>query len=153
ENEFGYAWHVAPQEQQVAPGAYSILVFHGAMGCTFAVGQQGELLINLALAKPKGPPGDVFRPVAFDAERMRLSLCQTVAGGGHKLGTALNMALWCSNAGVAQKVRYFGVEVLTPGGRKAIAAKARKRANEAGLEVLPAAQIGEVYDFAFTSME
>src|SRR5262249_2232481 len=83
---------------------------------------------------------------------MRLSLCQTVAGGGHKLGTALNMALWCSNAGVAQKVRYFGVEVLTPEGRKAIAAKARKRANEAGLEVLPAAQVGGGYAVPFTSM-
>ena len=63
------------------------------------------------------------------------------------------MALWCSSPGLAEKVRYIGIETLKPEGRKAIGARAIERAKEAGIEVLPRGHIGEAYDFILTSLE
>ncbi len=153
ENEFGYSWQQVPEEMQVEPGSYSLRTLPGGMACTFALGRNGELLLSIARAQPMGQSAPTYRPVAFDANRTRLSLCQPVAGGNLIDGAYLSMALWCSDAGAAEKVRYVGIEVLKPEGRKAIAARAIARAKEAGIEVLPPGQIGEVYDFALTSME
>jgi thiol-disulfide isomerase/thioredoxin len=150
ENEFGYSWARAPQALDHQATMWGM---PGGLACSFAEGKQGQLVITFARAVPKGKWQLEYRPVAFDAERKRCQLCQPAAcGTSAEEGVGLSMALW-ESACPAESIKYIGVEVLTPEGRKAIAARAIERAKEAGIDVLPPARIGETYQFALTSME
>ncbi|HEV3261599.1 MAG TPA: sigma-70 family RNA polymerase sigma factor [Gemmataceae bacterium] len=151
ENAFGYSWLAAPTEPGVAAGGYKVWVHNRDYVCTFAVGKQGELLIGVASATPAGKPAPPYRPVAFDARRKRYLCSRHVAGDG----AGFSMALYVlePRSLPARKVEHVGIEVLTPAGRKAIAARAVERAKAAGVEVLPPGRTGEAYDFALTTVE
>ena len=153
ENEFGYSWAYAPEKlDEIQPGSHLMWGLPGGLACSFAAGNQGELVITFARAVAKGQPYFEYRPVAFDQERTRCQLWQPVAAGTSTEGASLSMAVWVSSCPAA-KVRYIGYEVLKPEGRKAIAARAIEQAKEARIDVLPPARIGEIYDFALTSMD
>jgi RNA polymerase sigma factor (sigma-70 family) len=153
ENEFGYSWAWAPQKlDEIQPDTCSMWGMPGALACSFAEGQTERLVMTFARAVPKGSWELDYRPVAFDAERKRCPLCQNAAcGTSAEQGVGLFMAIWVS-ACPAGNVKYVGVEVLKQEGRKAIAARAIERAKEAGIDVLPPARIGEIYEFTLTSM-
>ncbi len=53
----------------------------------------------------------------------------------------------------ADMVRYVGVEMLPPEGRKLAAASAARQAQENGIQRLPLAEMGQPYEFAVRSMD
>jgi RNA polymerase sigma factor (sigma-70 family) len=138
ENEFGYSWLWAPQKfpQGLVPGSYSLSAFQGVV-YTLAEGKNGEVLIALAHGDQGGKEGRTYRPVAFDGER----------------GVSMALYVFDQRSLPANRLRYLGIEVLTPEGRQAIAARALERAKAAGVEVLPPSRLGEPYDFALTTLD
>jgi RNA polymerase sigma factor (sigma-70 family) len=155
ENEFGYTWSIAPQEFACPlAGSYSLWAKDG-IACTFAQGKQGELIITLAQVCTKDKESSRYRPVVFDAGRKRhAETCQPVAGGSSDAAASLGIALFTFGPTPlpAEKVKYLGIEVLTPQGVKAIVARAIERARAAGIEVLPPGFVGQTYDFALTTL-
>jgi RNA polymerase sigma factor (sigma-70 family) len=155
ENEFGYTWSIAPQEFTCPPpGSYSLWGKDG-VACTFAQGKQGELIITLAQVGPQGKEFGRCRPVVFDAGRKRhAESCQPVGGGSSNGGASLEIALFTFGPTPVpgEKVKYLGIEVLTPEGVKAIVARAIERAKATGIEVLPPAFVGQTYDFSLTTL-
>jgi RNA polymerase sigma factor (sigma-70 family) len=157
----GYAWLVEPKEGW---GSLSSFGFRdpppgwpGGAGPFGIVAiqeedKEGGLLITLAHPvsdRKSGLPD--FRPVAFDAGSIRYPLERQQSGSGGNIA----MARYSLDPKIlpAAKVKYLGVETLTPDGEELIAREAFARAKKEGIEILPPARVGEAYDFGLTAMD
>jgi peroxiredoxin len=160
ENTFGYTWFWPPSDvsaniRTLKSGGNFFWGSRG-VGLLFSQSPDGELFLVMACAKLDGKPGPIsFRPVVFDADRKRYLPYFSLGGSSDDANNAqLNMGGYRLSAKDLriEKVRYIGIEQLSAEGRKAIAARAFERARKAGVEVLPPSHIGEVYDFALTTL-
>jgi peroxiredoxin len=116
------------------------------------VDKDGALVLIMAHpagANPSGVPQ--FRPIAFDAARHRYAL---EGDGGVGTGqVSMYRYRLKPEALPAKKVAYLGVEMMTADGERIIALEAAKRARKEGVEVLPFAEVGKIYDFTLTSID
>lgn len=95
--------------------------------------------------------GVEYRGVAIDFDGRRHTFTFGVSGGNDTKYT-WNLRLPESDL-QPENVALVGVEVLTPAGRKVLAADAQRRAREAGVELLPLPVVGEPFEFRLTTAD
>jgi RNA polymerase sigma factor (sigma-70 family) len=149
----GYRWLVSPQE---GFGSISSFGFAGSGPSGIVVKQDqdasGGLSITLAHPVSKSKSGlPDFRPVAFDADSRRFEFVKQESASGGNI--AMSHYTLDTKVLPAAKVKYMGVEILTPEGEGLLAREAFEQAKKEGLEVLPLAKLGEPYVFTVTAMD
>jgi RNA polymerase sigma factor (sigma-70 family) len=161
--EFGYAWFIDPWDigEQAAEGHFAGVLVQGggdkskeAITVLLFSGSDGDLYL---VQNHMGPVGNrvQYRPVLLDAEGKRYVPAPGSQGGSDNGDMYLRSDVYRLSARdlPVRKVRYVGVEQLTPEGRKALDARARELARKAGIEVPPPGFEGEAYDFTLTTLD
>jgi RNA polymerase sigma factor (sigma-70 family) len=154
----GYVWAVRPQEGRGAAWAVGWGATHplGAGGLTAMEDKDkdGGLMLTLAYrVKQTGNKAglELYRPVAFDAQRKRYPLKRGNSVGAGEV--QLIRYVLDPKTLPAEKVALLGVETLAPDGAKVIARHAAAKAVKAGIEVPSFPEVGKPYDFALTTIE
>ncbi|HSZ59044.1 MAG TPA: TlpA disulfide reductase family protein [Tepidisphaeraceae bacterium] len=140
-NENGWVWQIEPRSS----GAmwHSANVNGLAMRLDEVKG--GKLLFTIAY---KADAGLVeFRPVAFDAARVRFDFARD-PGGGSTDGVALRAYLLDLSRIPREQIKFFGVEKLTKdGSRDTVGPAALRKLQAEGIKPLPFPRLGEKLDF------
>jgi uncharacterized protein (TIGR03067 family) len=125
---------------------------------------QGAMIITLAyVARLKNGRRDVeYRPVAFDDKKVR-HLPQRGMGGASEPASMRGVLLWMSeyrldpNSLPYDRVARLGIELVPTEARRAAedvaTAKATKEARDAGIEILPAPEVGKPFPFSLTDIK
>jgi RNA polymerase sigma factor (sigma-70 family) len=148
-NAPGWKWLDAPRPVQRA-GSFNMGEINGrGISVIFETGREGELRVFLAFHRNEVALD--YRPIAFDAEHKRYPL-KPMSGGAHHDVHLMGFRLDPRDLPTTD-AKFIGFEFLNPEGRKVAANDAAERLRKLGVEVLPAAEIGRIYDFSLTTLD
>jgi hypothetical protein len=144
-NAPGYVWAVFPQEISNPK-----LTNHRDVFGLIEKDPDGSLVVEISHPPRYSAAGwPYYRPVAFEASGRRCVLA--FASGQLDKQSALNRYRLDPKQMTARAASYLGVEELPAEGRKHAAAFARGLAKERGIETLPLADVGRLFDFTMNA--
>ena len=153
ENEAGWRW----VGDVVEVHTDSLISGHAwsneAAAITLREGKDGALFGAMAHKAGSGPvhQRSELRLVAFDKDRRR----HVLAGRMMVSNTDVELRMFTSDPEQwpTSQIAFVGLEELTPAGRGVVAKAAANRADEAGIELLPLAQLDKPYEFTLTTID